>query len=182
MSDKLILPQDLWEARDSAIAGLHSGTPHLDAEKTLETWVLSEGAYPLITEGGDTGIGTMCDLHYSEPDIRDQLDLTSDDEITTDDLAQFARLMMEDARADSCGPYLEAHAIEDSSGRAAVIGLLALAAGQGGMEFTWRGLFADQVAFINSIRDSGCAVDSWLPGDKTFDTYTDEELVALMRK
>lgn len=182
MITELSIPDNLRSARDAAIAGLLAGSPDLEAEKALKQWVLGDSAYELITDGGDTGIGMLCDLHYSDLDIRDQLGLEPDDAIDTAEQAQFARLMMEYARADSCGPYIEAHHIADSAGRRAVIGLLAHAAGQGGMEFSWQGLFADQAAFLQSIRDSGCAVDSWLSGDKTFDTYSDEELAALMRK
>lgn len=180
MIAELSIPDNLRSARDAAIAGILAGTPDLEAEKALKQWVISDRAYEMITDGGDTGIGMLCDLRYSDLDIRDQLGIDAEDVIGPQELAQFARLMMEYARADSCGPYLEAHTISDGLGRLAVIGLTALAAGQGGMEFTWQGVFPDQAAFIDSIRDSGCAVDSWLPGDKTFDTYSDDDLVALM--
>jgi hypothetical protein len=180
MSAGLLLPQSLWAARDAAIAGVLSGYPDQAAENALKDWILSDVAYDLITASGDTGIGTLCDLRYSDVEMHDELGLKAGETLGPNEVAKFARLMLEQSRADSCGPYLEAHTIVDTAGHHAVIGLTALAAGQGGMEFSWQGVFSDQFAFIDNVLDSGCAVDSWLPDSKNFDNYTDEELVALM--
>lgn len=62
MIAELSIPDNLRSARDAAIAGILAGTPDLEAEKALKQWVISDSAYEMIADGGDTGIGMLCDL------------------------------------------------------------------------------------------------------------------------
>ena len=71
MITELSIPDNLRSARDAAIAGILVGTPDLEAEKALKQWVISDSAYEMITGCGDTGIGMLCDLCYSDLDKGD---------------------------------------------------------------------------------------------------------------
>lgn len=182
MTIKLELPTTLYAARDAAIAGLYAGAPDLAAENAIKKWLEGLDGNLVLCEFGDAGIGLILSLSYSSDlDVCDYLDIDSEADITDADRAEYVREKMEQARGETGGPYLDCYPISDNSGRSAFIGVKSGFYGQGGIDFCWIGLFATPSDIVQAELDAGVLVDSWIPGFKKFDEFTDDELARFLR-
>lgn len=178
MPSELSIPEDLWQARDSAIEGFLSGKRDVAAEKQLEGWLLSADAYEQLVEGDDP-IGMICDLRCSDDDVISQLGLDDDSEVSDRDRVEFARQAMDYARGNCCSTYIEARPITSSSGKKAYLGISSVAGGQGGMYFSWLGLYKGPQSLVEIYKEQGCAIDNMMIGERGFDDYTDDEIIRL---
>lgn len=181
MATELNIPEHLWGERDAAISSFLAGKPDVDAEKSLEDWLLSYAAYDELADGDDP-IAMLCDLTHTDLDIRDQLGLEQTDTITDAVRVQYALEMIQSVREDSSATYIDARLLTDSKGRSLYIGLSSFAAGQGGMQWEYLGLYESPECLIESFLDKGVAVDSLLQDGKTLSDYSEEELLRLMQK
>ena len=178
MPSKLEIPEELWEARDLAIEGFLSGKRDVAAEKKLESWFLSADAYEHLVEG-DAPIGMICDLRCTDDDVISQLGLDNDREVSDQDRVEFARQAMDYARGDCCSTYIEARPLTSSLGEKAYLGISSVAGGQGGMYFSWLGLYKSPQSLVKIYKEQGFAIDNMMIGERGFDDYTDDEIIRL---
>ena len=182
MAIDLELPQVIWAARDAAIDGLYAGSRDLPAEKIIKQWIEGLDGNLVLCEFSDAGIGLILPLLYkSDLDVCDDLSIDSESSVNDADRAAYVRKKMEQAREDAEGPYLDCYTISDDNGRSAFIGVKSYLYGQGEIEFVFLGLFSSRIAIIQAELDAGILVDSWIPGCKKFDDFTDKELAEFFR-
>ena len=182
MANELNIPVHLWDARDAAVAGFLLGQPDKSAEKALEEWLLSDDSYSERMEGDDA-FGMLCGLIHDDCEIRAQLELDDAQPLDDAERIKFARELTSYIRENgNDATHIDARLLSDTMGRQVTVGLSSLSGGQGGMIFQWLGLFKDQNALIESLHKAGCAVESFLPNGKTFDHYTEHELLDLMKQ
>ena len=179
MSGYLPLPQSLWSARDAAIGSLFNGKADPSAEKEIEVWLDEDGAAAFY-EFGDAALGTMHSLEAEDAEVRDRLEIETENPITDVDRAAYARQEVEYARSEFYGPYLEGYPISVRLGNSAVLAAKSYCCGQGGWEFEWFGLFLTPEAAIKAAVDQGFFVDSWVPEGRRIEDYIDEELAAFV--
>ena len=181
MSNELILPQSLWSARDAAISSLCNGMSDLSAEEEIEAWVDEHGEVAFFEFGG-AAIGTMHVLEAEESEVRDRLEIYPETAITDQDRATYVRLEVQDARAEFYGPYLEGYPISDWLGNKAVLAAKSYCCGQGHWEFEWFGLFLTRKDAIKAAADQGLFLDSWVPEGRRLEDYSNQELIAFLRR
>jgi hypothetical protein len=179
-SAEIIFPASLWAARDSAIAAFCSGTTDIPAEKKLEGWLLSDKAYMELSDG-DNAFGMLCDLRYEDCEIREWLQLEAGETVGDLERIRFARERMRYIREyGTDAVHVDARVMKDNQGRQVIVGLSSAIMGQGEIDFKWLGLFESKDSMIKSIIKKGYAIESFLPGRKKFDHYTDTELLIIM--
>ena len=182
MANELSIPVRLWDARDAAVAGFIAENRDVNAEKAIEDWLLSDEGYSERMDG-DEAFGILCELRNDDCEIRNQLELEDTHQIGDLERITFARetmRYMQDYGTDAT--HIDARLISDTMGRKVTLGLSSVSGGQGGIIFQWLGLFKNQDALIESLLNQGYAVDNFLPNGKTFDHYTDHEILEIMKQ
>lgn len=181
MAAELRIPDHLRDAVDAAIAGFHEGIPNQLAEKVIKDWVLSDDAYSDLAEGDDP-IAMLCDLTHTDADIRSQLGLEDNDEITDWHRIEYAREIFETVRNDSSATYIDARLLKDGEERGVYLVLSSFSAGQAGLQWGWLGLYGSLDTLIENLIEEGFIIDNFLQNGKKFDDYSNEELIYVMLK
>ena len=180
MPTELKVPNDLWQARDAAIAGFLAGSPNTEAEMALEDWLLSDEAYSERLEGDDA-FGVLCYLRYDDCEIRARLDLVDTHPVGEAERIKFARDEICYTKENGTdATHIDARLLSNALGGQVILGLSSDMLGQGGMDFKWIGLFVSKDALTKTMLEKGYAVISFLPDGKGFDDYSDQELLSIM--
>lgn len=182
MTTELSIPKELHHTRDALISGFFEGHVDPEAEGKLVNWLLGDEGYNERMEGDDA-FGILCDLTHTYGEIRAWLELSETDAIGDTQLVQFARERMWYVRENGTeAVHVDARLLTDSKGRYVIAGLSSVMMGQGGMDFKWLGLFESVEAIIDRMLTKRCVIESFLAGGKKFDDYSDEELLAIMKR
>jgi hypothetical protein len=155
-------PETVRLLSEEAVKRYHEGLPPPDNISDLYEWMEDEGFDEVLKVSEDTigiSIDELATEQFNDRNLRDWLGVPTSHQINDDQRIEFIIERISEEGGGSLGEYdfpsVLKYPIAGENGRTALIGGYALMCGQGGPEFTWLGVFADEKQFYERLKGEG---------------------------
>ena len=162
------LPAHFQPILDDAVRRLFDRLDPPEAISEIYDWLEFDGMDQLLKLSEDligVSISEIAD-QFNDRNLRDLRGFPKTQKITDTERVEFIVELISEDGIDTLGddyfPSIIKHPIESQDGRKALIGGYALMCGQGGPEFTWLGVFADETQFYERLKVEGIRLPSEL--------------------
>jgi hypothetical protein len=162
------LPANFQPILDDAIGRFFDGLDPPEAISEVYDWLEFEGMDQLVKSSEEL-IGVSIDEiadQFTDSNLRDRRGFPKTKKITDEERVDFIAMLISQDGIDALGEYdfpsVLKYPILSQDGRTALIGGYALMCGQGGPQFIWLGLFADETQFYERLKVEGIRLPSEL--------------------
>ena len=162
------LPANFQPILDDAIRRFFDGLAPPEAISEVYDWLEFDGMDQLLKSSEDligVSIAEIAD-QFNDSNLRDWLGVPTGQKINDDQRIEFIIERISEGGVGALGEYdfpsVLKFPIVSHDGRVALIGGYALMCGQGGPEFTWLGIFADETQFYERLKVEGIRLPSEL--------------------
>jgi hypothetical protein len=162
------LPANFQPILDDAIRRFFDGLAPPEAISEVYDWLEFDGMDQLLKSSEDligVSIAEIAD-QFNDSNLRDWRGFPKTKKITDKDRVDFIVESISEEGMGFLGEYrfpsVLKYPIVSQDGRTALIGGYALMCGQGGPEFTWLGVFADETQFYERLKVEGIRLPSEL--------------------
>jgi hypothetical protein len=163
------LPANFQAILDDAIRRFSDGLAPPEAISEVYEWLEDGGLDELLKVSEDLigiSIDEISTEQFNDINLRDWLGVPTSQKINDDQRIEFIIERISEGGVGALGEYdfpsILKFPIVSQEGRTALIGGYALMCGQGGPEFTWLGIFADETQFYERLKVEGIRLPSEL--------------------
>lgn len=145
------LPPELVALRDAAVASAYGeGSLPKDADELFNWLFWQANAMDL-----DDPFFSLPDLYLTDDDVRAELDLADEEQVSDEQRMEYARGRIENIWNNDDIYFAHAYRIERSDGKSTYLCGTSWAAGQGGPETNCDGTFPSKEAYLRSLEERG---------------------------
>lgn len=160
-NEVLEVPEELWAARDSAIAYALRGGPVPEGLAQLKSWFSDDfEVYENLRSEASFDAYPALDLNSTlyaadEFNLRQRFELSEDDIITDVMRIDFTRKVIAEDPDGDLVIGVGSRLLEGGNGQSCVVGYTERQAGHNGILFYWEGVFADEKTWLAHIAEIG---------------------------